>query len=214
MRAVTDERKAIVSAGYDRIVRSYAAWAGQVAGDPRDRMLEVFAARLPAGGRVLDLGCGAGLPSTRALAERFEVVGVDISEGQIAEARVNVPGATFLVGDITEVDLPAASFDGVTAFYSVNHVPREEHAPLFGRVLDWLRPGGSFLAALATSDDPGWSGEWLGVPMFFSGFDPAANRANLIAAGFTIDHDEIVEMREPDGAATFQWVVARRPAVR
>ena len=69
-------------------------------------------------------------------------------------------------------------------------------------------------AALATSDDPGWSGEWLGVPMFFSGFDPAANRANLIAAGFTIDHDEIVEMREPDGAATFQWVVARRPAVR
>ena len=118
MLAVPDERKRVVAAGYDRIVHSYAAWAERIEGDPRDRMLAAFAARLPAGGRVLDMGCGAGVPSTRTLSRRFEVVGVDFSEGQIAEARQNVPGATFVVGDITDVDLPAASF-GVASFHWV-----------------------------------------------------------------------------------------------
>ena len=201
-----------VATGYDRMAERYARWAERVDGDPRDRMLAEFADRLPLGARVLDLGCGTGLPSTRALARHFEVVGVDISEAQLEAARAQVPEATFVHGDFAEIELPDASLDGVTAFYSISHVPRDDHPRLFGRIARWLVPGGLFLASLGATDAPDWVGEWLGVPMFFSSHDADANRALLGAAGFVLVVDEIVEMHEPGGPVSFLWVIARKPA--
>jgi trans-aconitate methyltransferase len=55
--------------------------------------------RLPSGADLLDLGCGAGLPTTARLAQRFTVTGVDISPRQIERARINVPDATFINAD-------------------------------------------------------------------------------------------------------------------
>ncbi len=186
-------------------------WVARIEGDPRDRMLLEFAQRLPGGARVLDLRCGPGVPSTKALAHRFDVIGVDISEAQIGLARENVPEATFIHGDFAEIEFPEASLDGVAAFYSISHVPREEHALLFERIARWLVPGGLFLATLGATDSPHWVGEWLGVPMFFSSHDAATNRALLRGAGLELMIDEIVEMREPEGPVTFLWVIARKP---
>ena len=45
--------------------------------------------------------------------------------------------------------------------------------------------------------------------MYFSSHDAATNRELLHHAGFTLLVDEQVTMREPDGLATFQWVLAR-----
>ena len=157
---------------------------------------------------MLDLGCGAGVPSTRRLAESFSVVGVDISAEQIARARQNVPGAELIRADIREVDFPAASFDGVCALYSIAHVPREGHAQVFGSVWRWLRPGGVFLASLGSGDLAAWTGEWLGVPMFFSSHSAPENRRLLSEAGLEPVHDEIVTMHEPGGDATFHWVIS------
>jgi len=207
-----DERKRTVAAGYDRISGLYLEWVARIEDDPSDRMLVEFARRLPGRARVLDVGCGPGVPSTRVLAHRFEVVGVDISGAQIGSARQNVPEATFIHGDLAEIELPEASFDGVAALYSISHVPREEHARLFARIARWLVPGGLFLATLGATDSPHWVGEWLGVPMFFSSHDADTNRALLRAAGFTLEVDEIVAMREPEGSVTFLWVIARKPA--
>jgi SAM-dependent methyltransferase len=207
-----DERRRTVVAGYDRISGQYLEWAARIEGDPCRRMLVELAKRLPGRARVLDLGCGPGVPSTRVLAQRFDVVGVDISEAQIRSARENVPEATFIRGDLTEIELPEASFDGVTALYSICHVPREDHARIFARVARWLVPGGLFLATLGATDSPDWVGEWLGGPMFFSSHDGDTNRALLRAAGFTLELDEIIEMREPEGSVTFLWVIARKPA--
>jgi ubiquinone/menaquinone biosynthesis C-methylase UbiE len=206
-----DEPTRTVAAGYDRIAERYLRWVARIEGDPRDRMLVEFAERLTGGARVLDLGCGPGVPSTKALAQRFDVVGVDISEAQIGSARENVPEATFIHGDLAEIELPEASFDGVTALYSISHIPREEHARLFARIARWLVPGGLFLATLGATDSPHWIGEWLGVPMFFSSHDADTNRALLSAAGFTLVLDEIVAMREPEGPVSFLWVIARTP---
>jgi hypothetical protein len=47
--------------------------------------------------------------------------------------------------------------------------------------------------------------------MFFCSHDADPNRALLRAAGFTLELDEIVEMREPEGSVTFLWVIARKP---
>ncbi|MGD0273364.1 MAG: class I SAM-dependent methyltransferase [Gaiellaceae bacterium] len=209
---MSDHEKMIVRAGYDAIAERYLAWSESVGNDPRARFFGELAGRLPDGARVLDLGCGAGIPSTRLLAERFEVVGVDISEVQLQLARKNVPEATFVHGDFSELAFPDESFDGITAFYSISHVPRDEHARLFARVAGWLKPGGLFLATLGANGSPDWTGEWLGFPMFFSSHDAKENRRLLRDAGLSLVLDEVVAVREPEGEVTFLWVLTQKPA--
>ena len=128
-----DHRKLVVAHGYDALQEEYLEWASRIVNDPRKRMLNKFSGRLERGGRVLDMGCGAGLPSTKALASRFVVTGADISEAQVKAARRNVPEATFVQADLGALDFLPGSFDGVTAFYSISHVPREEHGPRTAR---------------------------------------------------------------------------------
>jgi cyclopropane fatty-acyl-phospholipid synthase-like methyltransferase len=208
-----DERKRIVAVGYDLIAPRYATWSKAIQDDPRDRMVDAFSGDLPDGGRVLDLGCGAGVGSTDQLARRFRVVGIDASAAQVEQARRNVPDAEFIHGDFTEVVFPDGSFDGVVALYSIIHVPREEHPALFAKVYRWLVPGGLFLATLGTGDTAAWTGDWLGGEMFFSSYLPEQSRAQVQAAGFEVWLDEIVDTREPEGDVSFLWVIGRKHEV-
>jgi cyclopropane fatty-acyl-phospholipid synthase-like methyltransferase len=203
-----DGRTRIVEAGYDAMAERFAAWGARVQGDPRDRFLDLLMARLPQGGRVLDLGCGSGLPSTLRLAERFEVTGVDVSAEQLRRAAQNLPAAELIRADIAEVEFAPGSFDGVVSFYALGHLPREHLGPLFGRVRSWLRPHGDFLTSLGVGDDPDGRETWLGVPMFFSSHTPERNRELLQRAGLRIEVDELVTMREPEQEVTFQWLIA------
>lgn len=209
---MTDPRKQTVASGYDRMAHRYLEWSQAIVDDPRHRMLEQFARKVPRWARVLELGCGAGIPSTRELARRFSVVGVDISSAQVALAKELVPEAEFIQGDCTEIALPRAAFHGVVALYAISHVPRAQHARLFADVYRWLAPGGLFLATLGASDSPEWTGEWLGEPMFFSSYDAETNRQLLRAAGFELEIDDIEVTHEPEGDVDFLWILARKPA--
>jgi SAM-dependent methyltransferase len=97
---------------------------------------------LPTGDRryVIDLGCGPG-DSTALLLERFPhafVTGVDGSEAMAAEARERVPGAQFMVGDVTEpVHLPAQL---MYARMLLGHL--SDQAGALANWSDALRPGG------------------------------------------------------------------------
>jgi ubiquinone/menaquinone biosynthesis C-methylase UbiE len=184
-----------------------------VEGDPWERFVDELKAQLSLEGsaRLLDLGCGNGDKLAR-LAERFEVLGVDVSEGQLRLARARAPEARFVHGDFSELVFEDESFDAVTALYSIAHVPRDEHTVLFARVARWLRPGGFFLASLGARGREDWTGEWLGVEMFFSSHDAPTNRQLLRQAGFRLVLDEVVTIQEPEGEATFLWVLARRPS--
>lgn len=204
-----DPRTQIVSAGYDAIGETFAAWRRRIVGDPRDEWAEELVARLDDGARVLELGCGSGSPETRRLAQRFAVTGVDISPRQVERARAAIPEASFMVADLTELELPPASYEAVVSFYVFNHVPRDLLAPLLGRIRDWLVPGGWLLSAFGVSDLESWTGDWLGAPTFFSSFPAEVNSRLVREAGFTLERDEVVVFEEPEGQAKFQWVLAR-----
>jgi len=207
-----DPRKSVVAAGYDRMVERYLEWAGAIVDDPRDRMLARFIELVPDGARVLELACGAGIPSTQHLAQRFKVLGVDISQSQLEQARRNVPQAEFLQGDVSELQLADESFQGVVALYAISHVPREQHARLFADVYGWLVPGGTFLATLGATDTPDWTGDWLGEPMFFSSHDGDTNRRLMRGAGFDLLVEEVAMTPEPEGDAPFLWVLGLKPS--
>lgn len=204
-----DPRTQIVSDGYDAIGETFAAWREEIVGDPRREWEEELVSRLPEGARLLELGCGSGSLETRRLAQRFALTGVDISPRQVERARTAVPEAEFVCADFTELELPAGSFDGVASFYVFNHVPRELLAPLLATIHGWLVPGGWLLTAFGQSDNPGWTGEWLGAETFFASFPPEVNSRLVREAGFTIERDEVVTFEEPEGPARFQWVLAQ-----
>lgn len=209
------EPKEIVARGYDRIAESYVEWAAGARVEERERYTALVLQSLPPGSRVLDLGCGAGVPTTKLLAGRFVVTGVDISERQIELARKNVPDAMFVRADMASLNFPPRSFDGVAAFYSITHVPREEHPGLLRRIAGWLRAGGVLVAALGSRPSEGDIEEdWLGAPMYFSHYGSETNRRLVEAAGLEVVN-AVDETSDEDGApATFLWVVARKPAGR
>ena len=207
---MTDPRTDLVGRGYDAIGDRFAEWRDLIVGDPRREWEEELASRLQDGARVLELGCGAGVPDTQRLAARFQVTGVDVSAEQVRRARAAVPQAVFVHADFTALELEPESFDAVVSFYAFNHVPRELLAPTFARIRRWLVPGGLLMTALGTSDTEAWTGDWLGAPTFFSSFPPETNTRLVREAGFDILRDELVTFREPDGQATFQWVLAMR----
>ena len=140
------------------------------------------------------------------------MTGVDISARQLEIARSEAPAATYLHADMASVAFPPDSFDGVAVFYSLFHVPREEHAALLGRITAWLRPGGVLVATMGHRDNPcEVEDDWLSAPMYWSQWDAATNRRLVEAAGLRIICAR-EETADEDGApVTFLWVVAEKP---
>lgn len=206
---MTDPRET-VARGYDQIAGRYLAWSTDHS--VRLHWLDILRPSLPPPARVLELGCGAGVPVARWLVDAgYDVTGIDGSAAQIERARETVPEGEFLVADMTTVSLEPASFDGVVATYSIMHVPRDLHAELFGRVHGWLRPGGLLMASLGAGDSPDWTGEWLGTEMYFSHFDAGTNLRLLDEVGFAVERSEVVTEDDDGGPVSFLWVLAQRP---
>jgi SAM-dependent methyltransferase len=205
--------KRIVAQGYDAISERYLAWSGLRPSPTRLRYLALALELIPAGSDVLELGCGAGIPMTAALADGRSVTGVDISATQVEAARRNVPSATFIQADMTALNFEPASFDAVVAFYALTHVPRDEQPDLLDRIRGWLRPGGLFIASMGADDEPGdVEADWLGVDMYFSHFGAKANRRLVQQAGFALESAEVADEPEDRHDARFLWIVARAPA--
>jgi SAM-dependent methyltransferase len=214
-RGAPRDPKAIVAAGYDSVAQRYLEWSALQPSDVRLEWLGRALELIPAGADVLELGCGAGIPMTRALAAGRHVTGVDISATQVELARRNVPAATFLHGDMVALEFGPGSFDAVVAFYSLTHVPRDEQPALLRRIRGWLRPGGVFLASMGADASPDEvEDDWLGVPMFFSHFGARRNRRLVEEAGLVIEEARICVEPEDRHDARFLWVVARAPSGR
>jgi trans-aconitate 2-methyltransferase len=96
-------------------------------------------------GVALDLGCGPGF-STQLIADvctPADLVGVDSSDEFLAVARAAVPGARFLLGDVTAEPLPGAPADLVYARLVLAHLPDPLATADAWRAC--LRPGGRVL---------------------------------------------------------------------
>jgi SAM-dependent methyltransferase len=201
----------VVRDGYDQIAERYLAWVRAERSDVRMRYTQRLLDTLPPGAEVLDLGCGAGGPTTKALAARFYLTGVDLSPRSIALARQHVPGARFLQANMAELDLPASSLDGVAAFYSLIHLPRDHHPALLARIASWLRPGGVLVATLGAHGMEGDLDDFLGARMYWSSFDGEANRRLVEEAGLQIESARVEDEDEHGESVAFLWIVARKP---
>lgn len=206
--------KEIVAQGYDQIAEKHHWWAGHTRAAERQQYTTFILEQFPAGASVLELGCGVGLPTTKLLAQRFQVTGVDLSARHIALAQQNVPEATFLQADMTALRFPPASFDEVVAFYSIIHVPRDEQPGLLRDIAGWLKPGGLFVAAMGSEDvAEDILPDFLGAPMYWSHFDSPTNQRLVQEAGLHIVKAVEETALEDGNPITFLWVVAQKPGL-
>lgn len=189
-----DPRKALVRDAYDAVADSWGEERRARGQDERERgYVERFCAALPASARVLDLGCGSGAPILVELVRRgYQVTGVDLSQAQVAQARARCPNATVLQGDLAGVQFDPASFDGVIAYDSIWHVPREEHQRVFEDICSWLVPRGTALLTLGAAVDS--KGELLtelkGAPVFYAAWPEETSLEMLAQAGLSVvTHD-------------------------
>lgn len=116
------------------------------------RWLARFAACLPDGGRVLDLGCGAGEPIARwFISEGFNVTGMDFATAMLDIARSRWPDGDWRQGDMRELDL-TDRFDGIIAWDSFFHLPPDDQRQTLIHMARHLRVGGSLLITVGPSD--------------------------------------------------------------
>ncbi|GHI03453.1 methyltransferase [Streptomyces cellostaticus] len=146
---------------------------------------------LPEGARVLDLGCGTGLPTARQLTDaNFRVVGVDLSATMVALAREHVPAGEFHTVDIAELrpkgprDL--GRFDAVVAFFSLLMLPRAEIPFALRTIHHLLVPGGLFALSMVEADVDDFPIPFIGRTIRVSGYLRDELREVVEAADFEI----------------------------
>jgi len=129
------------------------------------------AATLHADSRILDLGCGNGVPITEGLVETgHRVVGLDSSTEMLAHFRANLPGSPVVRGDARRCPFSTGSFDAVVSWGMMFHLPRREQAAVFASVSRVLKLGAPFLftaAEIVGADEGGITGTMNGVTFHY-----------------------------------------------
>lgn len=212
---MSDDPKKLVEQGYDHMAEQYLDWVeGQRS--PRERYTTKLLESAPASPRILELGCGAGVPITRMLLDRgAQVVANDISAKQISMAKARCPQATFVAGDMAALSFEPASFDGVVCFFAIFHLPRAQQRDVLSKIHSWLRPGGMLVVNFATMDQEEIRAEMMGQGLFWSSYGVEDSKAMVMDVGLEVAEAEVleagdglIEESDPDHGVMFLWVAA------
>lgn len=212
-----DSPKRTVEQSYDEIADPYLTWV-QSQTSPRQRYTTRVLENAPKSPRILELGCGAGVPITRMLLDHgAQVVANDISAKQISLAKERCPTAELIQGDMMSLSFESESFDGAVSFYAIFHLPRSEQKVMLERIYGWLKPGSLLAFNLGTEDGEECHGEFLGRGMFWSNQDIESSKTMVKEVGFEIvDADSLeagdgkLDESDPDYGVKFLWIVARK----
>lgn len=174
----------------DKVIGLYqryaAAWDAARGRQLMERgWLARFAALLPVGGRVLDIGCGSGEPIARHLIDlNFSVTGIDSAPAMITMCKERLPQAQWHVADMRTLAL-GRRFDGLIAWDSFFHLTAEDQRAMFSVFAAHAAPK----ATLMFTSGP-HHGEAIGAfqdePLYHASLAPDEYRQLLQASGFAV----------------------------
>lgn len=169
---------------------------------------EKFAALLPAGGLVLDVGCGPGMDTAVLQDLGLRAVGLDYSLAMMVAGREELGlRLHFVQADMRHLPL-ACCADGLWCCAALLHLPRADVPAALQGFHRVLHPGGVLYLSVKLGEGEAWTSQSYGqhAPRFFTYWQPDALDELLVAANFTI-----IDGWEDTGDAV-QWLVrfARR----
>lgn len=104
---------------------------------------ELTLEQLPAAGaRIVDVGCGIGRWARDLIGLDHELTGIEPAPAMAAQSARRVPAMRLLADSVETAELDAESFDVALAMGSLQYC--EDPTAAFGRICDWLVPGGVF----------------------------------------------------------------------
>lgn len=193
----------LVKTGYNQVAAAYNRDRDLLkSGRYINKLLQL----LRPGSRILDLGCGAGIPVDQELIKKGHLVtGLDISETQIALAKKNCPDGEFIVKDMAGLQKGEYQVDAVVSFYAIFHLFRNQHAKLLHTMASFLPKNGLILITMGDHDFEG-THNFYGTKMWSSHYAPAKNTELVKQAGFKILIDEI----DTSGRERHQVILAQK----
>ena len=148
MAPLQDPIRRIIASYESRVIRAYALCRFAIM---RQYFLEEIGQYLPKRGRILDLGCGFGLFSLYFASQQPDrtLVGVDIDEGRITDARksaakLGLENVRYASGDVLEWD-GERGFDAIYILDMIHHLPQEDVRGFLEGVRSRLEPGGTLV---------------------------------------------------------------------
>ena len=200
---------------YTRLAPVYEAWARATESKARRRVLELASVR--PGEDVLEVATGTGVQLTRLARANpgGRTVGVEISEGMLAQTRRRLEHAG-LAGEVEVIEgsgleLPLAdqSFDLIVNGYMLDLLPRDDIPRALAEFQRVLRPGGRLVLSNMTKGERRRHRIWDWA--YERGFVVTANCRGVLAApvlrelGFTgISREYLSQMLFPTEIVTAQ----------
>ncbi len=169
---------------YDLITEWYASERDDQTGVPEATAL---ASSIPSGSRVLDIGCGNGIPITLALLRSGHLlVGLDSSHEMLARFRGNCPDTPAIRGIVQNCPFADGVFDAAVAWGVIFHLKPEDQIKAIESVSRVLKTGAPFL--FTSGDADGFAGKestMNGVIFRYFSFSIENYRRILADHGFT-----------------------------
>ena len=131
------------ASGYERIADTYQRARNATIGPD---VVREWSGRLPRRARVLDVGCGHGVPITATLiGEGFDVHGVDGSPTLVAAFRRQFPGVPIECSDVETCVSLDDQYDGVVAWGLLFLLPPAAQHRVLARLAAATTTGGHLL---------------------------------------------------------------------
>ena len=165
----------------------------------RPPLLAEWLQYLPAGARLLDLGCGGGQDAGDLGRRGHRVVGLDRTSALLLLGRHRHPSLPLVRADLRDLPFQAMSFDGLWAAAVLMHLPKPDARRILADLCKLVRPGGLFAATVTYGVKSrlvtaGW------VPgRYFARWKKDELARAVCRAGWTILELEVVTNRERKG---------------
>lgn len=125
---------------YDKIAKKWSSLRDKSKLNP---YIIKFAALVKEKGLILDIGCGTGYPIDKYLSDQgFRITGIDVSEEMLQIAKnKEITNTKYIVSDFFDFK-PLQKYDGIIAYDSLFHFPKEKQKEIYPKVSTWLNDGG------------------------------------------------------------------------